>query len=79
MHSTQRNKSDTYFRFQAPSAPTSADLKRDPERLHQAAELLEAENQKLIDTVMALQARIDALEGRNPGRFRCGSPSLSRS
>jgi len=46
--------------------PTLEDLKRDPERLHQAATLLEAENKKLLDKVMALQARIDALEGRDP-------------
>ena len=47
-----------------------ADLKRDPERLHQAATLLEAENKKLLDKVIALQARIDALEGRDPGTLQ---------
>jgi len=47
-----------------------ADLKRDPERLHQAATLLEAENKKLIDKVLSLQARIDALEGRDPGTLQ---------
>lgn len=50
--------------------PTLADLKRDPERLHQAATLLEAENKKLIDKVLSLQARIDALEGRDPGTLQ---------
>ncbi len=50
--------------------PTLADLKRDPERLHQAATLLEAENKKLLDKVIALQARIDALEGRDPGTLQ---------
>ncbi len=50
--------------------PTLADLKRDPERLHQAATLLEAENKKLLDKVLSLQARIDALEGRDPGTLQ---------
>ena len=50
--------------------PTLADLKRDPERLHQAATLLEAENKKLIDKVLSLQARIDALEGRDPSTLQ---------
>jgi transposase len=47
-----------------------ADLKRDPERLHQAATLLEAENKKLLDKVISLQARVDALEGRDPGTLQ---------
>ena len=50
--------------------PTLDDLKRDPERLHQAATLLEAENKKLLDKVLSLQARIDALEGRDPGTLQ---------
>jgi transposase len=50
--------------------PSLADLKRDPERLHQAATLLEAENKKLIDKVLSLQARVDALEGRDPGTLQ---------
>lgn len=50
--------------------PTLDDLKRDPERLHQAATLLEAENKTLIDKVLTLQARVDALEGRDPGTLQ---------
>ena len=47
-----------------------ADLKRDPERLHQAATLLETENKKLIEKNLELQARVDALEGREPGTLQ---------
>jgi hypothetical protein len=36
--------------------PTLADLKRDPERLHQAATLLQTENKKLIDNRVERQA-----------------------
>jgi transposase len=50
--------------------PTLADLKRDPERLHQAATLLEAENKKLIEKNLELQARIDALQGRDPATLQ---------
>ena len=50
--------------------PTLADLKRDPERLHQAATLLETENKKLIEKNLELQARVDALEGREPGTLQ---------
>jgi transposase len=47
-----------------------ADLKRDPERLHQAATLLQTENKKLIEKNLELQARVDALEGREPGTLQ---------
>jgi transposase len=50
--------------------PTLADLKRDPERLHQAATLLETENKKLIEKNLELQARVDAVEGREPGTLQ---------
>jgi hypothetical protein len=50
--------------------PTLDDLKRDPERLHQAATLLEAENKKLIEKNLQLQARIDALQGRDPATLQ---------
>jgi len=50
--------------------PTLADLKRDPERLHQAATLLKTENKKLIEKNLELQARVDALEGRDPGTLQ---------
>ncbi|NNE18478.1 MAG: IS66 family transposase [Myxococcales bacterium] len=50
--------------------PTLADLKRDPERLHQAATLLETENKKLIEKNLELQSRVDALEGRDPGTLQ---------
>jgi hypothetical protein len=50
--------------------PSLADLKRDPERLHQAATLLETENKKLIEKNLELQARVDALEGRDPGTLQ---------
>jgi transposase len=47
-----------------------ADLKRDPERLHQAATLLQTENKKLIEKNLELQARVDTLEGREPGTLQ---------
>ncbi|MGB8329023.1 MAG: IS66 family transposase [Polyangiales bacterium] len=50
--------------------PTLDDLKRDPERLHQAATLLEAENKRLIEKNLELQARIDALQGRDPATLQ---------
>ena len=50
--------------------PSLADLKRDPERLHQAATLLEAENKKLIEKNLELQARIDALQGKDPATLQ---------
>jgi transposase len=50
--------------------PTLADLKRDPERLHQAATLLQTENKKLIEKNLELQARVDTLEGREPGTLQ---------
>ncbi|MGB5504338.1 MAG: IS66 family transposase [Polyangiales bacterium] len=50
--------------------PTLDDLKRDPERLHQAAALLEAENKRLIEKNLELQARVDALQGKDPGTLQ---------
>ena len=39
---------------------TLLQLKKDPERLHQAAQILERENQKLIEENLLLKARIDS-------------------
>jgi len=50
--------------------PTLDDLKRDPERLHQAAALLEAENKRLIKKNLELQARVDALQGKDPATLQ---------
>ena len=50
--------------------PTLDDLKRDPERLHQAATLLEAENKKLLAKNLELQARVDALQGNDPATLQ---------
>ena len=50
--------------------PTLDDLKRDPERLHQAATLLEAENKKLLEKNLELQARVDALQGNDPATLQ---------
>jgi len=50
--------------------PTLDDLKRDPERLHQAAALLEAENKRLIEKNLELQARVDALQGKDPATLQ---------
>jgi transposase len=50
--------------------PTLDDLKRDPERLHQAATLLEAENKRLIEKNLALQARVDALQPKDPATLQ---------
>ena len=70
---------------------TLLQLKKDPERLHQAAQILERENQKLIEENLLLKARIDALQGRDPAstrpmrcapsagtRFKCGRVNMKR-
>ena len=46
--------------------PTLSPLKDDPQRLHQAAQILERENRHLIEENLSLKARVDALEGRAP-------------
>ena len=57
---------------------TLLQLKKDPERLHQAAQILERENQKLIEENLLLKARIDALQGRDPASMQLQLQALEQ-